>query len=571
MASDAIQKLRGRTTSLAQKPKGVKRLTTEKEYQRQQELLFALEEVSSVLTVEVDLQDILKDMAEIVAKAIGAKWVNFWELTPDKKATHITAAYGMKQSYIDQSREHPIEIGKAWIGRAIKTGKPWGTSDILTDPNLLPELGPTWEDAIKKQDYRALLCVPTISRKGPVGGMCLYFPKPHEFTDFEMRLVTVAANQAATSIVNAQIFNDLIAERNKTIAMVNSLADGLIVYDLDATITEFNPKAEELLWIPRNTLIGKNPTGLPRGRNNELKNLREISFLPLQEFETQEISLEEPQRIHLAVTLLPLKEAGSHKIGSMRILHDVTREKETEQLKSNFVSIASHQLRTPLSGIKWALSLLLEKTMGPLTKKQENLIEKTLSANEHLITLVNDLLDTSRIEEGRFGYEFKKVNLQSVLDAALQDCQTALEGKQSVTLEIQKPKEKLPLLAADAKKLEMALYNILDNAIKYTPKGSITVSFGKKQSYISLTVHDTGIGIPKDQQQYLFTKFFRARNAILLQTEGSGLGLWIANEIIKRHKGKIVLMESGENKGTTFTIRLPIAEHLKPEAKTSSK
>ena len=567
MREQKLSTAQGRTISVAQKPRGVKRLVTEKEYQRQQELLFALEEVSSVLTIEVDLQEILRDMAEIVAKAIGAKWVNFWELTPDKKSTHITASYGMKQSYIDQSREHPIELGKAWIGRAIKTGKPWGTSDILTDPNLSQDLGPTWEAAIKQQDYRALLCIPTISRKGPVGGMCLYFPEPHEFTDFEMRLVTVAANQAATAIINAQIFNDLIAERNKTISMVNSLADGIVVYDLEGAITEFNPKAEELLWVPRNTLIGKNPAGLPRGKNNELKNLREISTLPLQEFETQEITFQEPQRIHLAVTLLPLKEAGSHKTGSMRILHDVTREKETEQLKSNFVSIASHQLRTPLSGIKWALSLLLEKTMGPLTKKQESLVTKTLSANEHLINLVNDLLDTSRIEEGRFGYEFKKTNLVSVVDSALQDCRTVLAEKANVGLKVEKSKQKLPPLAADAKKLEMAVYNILDNAIKYTPKGNITVSLRKQKSFISLTVQDTGIGIPKDQQHYLFTKFFRAKNAILLQTEGSGLGLWIANEIIKRHKGKIVLIESEENKGTTFMVRLPIAEHLKPNNK----
>jgi len=423
------QETQGHTTSVSQKPKGVKRLVSEKEIKKQQELLFALEKVSHVLTVEVELQKILEDMATIVAGAVGAKWVNFWELADNKKTTHIKAAYGMKQSYIEQSRKHPIPIGKAWIGRAIKTGKAWGTTNILTDPHLMRDLGATWKEAVKKQDYHALLCIPTISRNGIVGGMCVYYPNPHEFTDFEMRLITVAANQAATAITNAQIFSDLVAEKNKTVAMINSLSDGLIVYDLEGKITAFNPRAEELLWISRNAVMSKNPEHLPRKKGQEMKNLMDISFLQLREFETQEILLEEPQRLHLAVTLLPLKEFGARKIGTMRILHDITSEKETEQLKSNFVSIASHQLRTPLSGIKWALSLLLEDKSPSLTKEQRNLIDKTLLANERLINLVNDLLDTSRIEEGRFGYMFQKVNFLSVVEKTLESLQANLKAK----------------------------------------------------------------------------------------------------------------------------------------------
>ena len=174
MKRTKMERSKGETKSLALKPRGIKRLQTETQYQRQQELLLALEQVSAALTVEVDLHQILEHMAKVVAKAMGAKWVNFWELTPDKKSTYITATYGMKQSYINQSHRHPIRLGKAWIGRAIKSGKAWGTSDILTDPRLRTDLGPTWKTAIKKQDYHALLCVPTISRKGPVGGVCVY-------------------------------------------------------------------------------------------------------------------------------------------------------------------------------------------------------------------------------------------------------------------------------------------------------------------------------------------------------------------------------------------------------------
>ena len=113
----------------------------------------------------------------------------------------------------------------------------------------------------------------------------------------------------------------------------------------------------------------------------------------------------------------------------------------------------------------------------------------------------------------------------------------------------------------------MALYNVFENAIKYTPKGHIKIVFKLTSSSINIIVSDEGIGIPEEQQKFLFTKFFRARNAILLQTEGSGLGLWIANEIIKKHNGKVVLVESAENEGTTFLLRFPIDPKRMPKGK----
>ena len=371
----------GRTRTLVDNPKGIKRAVSEKESQKQQELLLALEKVSHVLTVQVQLQKILEDMAAIVAKVLGAKWVNFWELTEDKKSVHISATSGMKQSYVDHSRKHPIRIGTAWIGRAVKTGKIWGTSDILTDEHLMRDLGQGWKDAVKKQNYRALLCVPTISRRGIVGGMCVYYPDPHEFSDFEMRLMTIAANQAATAITNSQIFDELVAEKNKTVAMLNSLSDGLVVYDLRGVITAFNPKAEELFWVSRNAVVGKNIHAFPTRGKRELKNLQELSLLQMQEFENREFVLKEPQEISLLVTHLPVRDAQDRKIGTMRVLHDITREKETEQMKSSFISIASHQLRTPLSGIKWALSLLQEDAPQSLSAKHRELIANTYKAN----------------------------------------------------------------------------------------------------------------------------------------------------------------------------------------------
>ena len=549
---------RGKTKSLMEKPRGVKYIEIERE-QSQQKLLSALEQVSKVLTVEVSLHKILEDIATIVAKALGAKWVNFWELTPDKKSVHIAAMYGMKPEYVEQSREHPIRLGTAWIGRAVKTKKAWGTSDILTDPHLMSDLGPTWKKAVKVQNYRALLCVPTISKRGSVGGICAYYPDPHEFTDFEMRILTVAANQAATSITNAQIFEELAAERNKMTAMINSLSDGIILYDLKDRITAFNPMAQQLLWVQGKLILGKHPSELSLRTNHLFKNIKDISSLALGEFTSRDITLENPQRITLNITYVPVRDAQYKKLGSMRVLHDITKEKEAEELKSSFITVASHQLRTPLSGIKWALSLLQEKQYGSLNAQQREIIKKVYATNNQLITLVKDLLDASRIEERRFGYVFKNIHPLDILNEVIKEMEPAIQSKKEISLIVENPNKELPVLRIDRQKFKMALYNIIDNAIKYTPKGKIMISFFAGESSLIIEIKDEGIGIPKNQQKFLFTKFFRAKNAVLLQTEGSGLGLWIANEIIKRHNGKIIV-ESQENKGSAFSIQLPIID-----------
>lgn len=250
----------------------------------------------------------------------------------------------------------------------------------------------------------------------------------------------------------------------------------------------------------------------------------------------------------------------------MRVLHDTTKEKEAEEMKSSFISVASHQLRTPLSGIKWALSILLSEEHGPLSQEQRNILVKTDTANDHLIALVNDLLDVSRIAEGRFGYTFQKINLGELVKTVIEEAAPQLNNKKGISFSFEMPDKELPFISADSKKLPVAIFNILENAIKYTPKGFIKITFREEPAVLTCVVEDSGIGIPADQQKFVFRKFFRGRNAIRLQTEGSGLGLWIANEIIEHHNGKISFT-SEEGKGSVFSLQFPTNPALMPKGK----
>lgn len=228
---------------------------------------------------------------------------------------------------------------------------------------------------------------------------------------------------------------------------------------------------------------------------------------------------------------------------------------ELDAIKSEFVSVAAHQLRTPLTSIKWTLASLLEQDNGPLNHAQEIMTENGLKATNNLIKLVNDLLNVARLEEGRFGFHFKPQSIAVIINALSTRFQKAADEK-NITFRIELPSS-LPLINCDDEKIVMVLDNLVDNAIKYTPPGGhVTITVRKQEKNIEVEIKDTGIGIPASQFHRIFTKFFRAQNALLYQTSGTGLGLYLAKNIIYQHGGTFTF-ESAENKGTVFIFTLP--------------
>ena len=541
-----------------------KRVLTSTEQAKRRRLLAALAKSSQFLAIEKHIDIILEGIAKSVGQAIHAKYVNFWNFTPDKKGVFIRAAYGMQQQYIDHSKKDPLPLGSAWVGRAMQTGKVWATSNVQKDPRL-PS---SWLPAVKKQAYHGLVCMPLKIKNRTIGGMCIYYPEVHEFEPFEMTIASIVANQAATAVENGRIFDELGAERLKTLSIVRSLNDGLIMYDLDESIVFFNPRAEELLWLKAEDVVGKIPSRIFAEKDTYRKNLYAIHILPQPDYESAEYTTEGSHRIVLLVTRIPVRDEAGIKIGTVQVLHDVTREREIEQLKANFLTTASHQLRTPLAGIKWALQAILKENDGTLMPAQKKMIKEASKTNEHLITLVNDLLDVSRIEEGQFGYHFEMTDLAALVQKVV--AEFAEDATQhDVTLSVIESNDTFPPISVDREKIRVAIGNLVDNAIKYTPKGgTVTISLKTGPGTLSLLVHDTGIGIAEKDQTFIFNKFFRAQNAVLRETEGSGLGLYIAKNIIEHHRGTVRL-ESRENDGSTFVIQLPSSPERMPEPVTA--
>ena len=345
-------------------------------------------------------------------------------------------------------------------------------------------------------------------------------------------------------------------EKNKTLAVITNFADGILVFDKENTLSLINPQAEDFFKVKRKEIIGKSITEL--GTFPTIKSVVTLAGKEIKGIFRKEVQIKENLVLEVSTISIMREE---EELGALIILHDITREKMIERMKTEFVSLSAHQLRTPLSAIKWTLRMLLDGDLGVITDEQRDFIEKTYKSNERMISLINDLLDVTRIDEGRYLYKPILTDLEPICQFVINSCQEEAERKK-LKLKFKKPEEKLPKAIVDVEKIKLAIQNLLENAIRYTKSGGeILVSLRHLKKEIEFSVRDTGIGIPKNQQARVFTKFFRAANVIRMETEGSGLGLFITKNIIEAHGGKI-WFESEEGKGTTFYFTLPVKEEF---------
>ncbi|MDP2641446.1 MAG: ATP-binding protein [Candidatus Yanofskybacteria bacterium] len=228
-----------------------------------------------------------------------------------------------------------------------------------------------------------------------------------------------------------------------------------------------------------------------------------------------------------------------------------------DKAKTEFVSIASHQLRTPLTAVKGYLSLILEGSYGKVSKQVADPLKKMYESNERLIHLVNDLLNISRIQSGKTDMEWGSIDIEKLVLDIMEELNVKAEEK-TIELKLEKLTPSLPMIQVDREKIRNVLLNIIDNAIRYTEQGSITIRVAHADGSVRIAVQDTGQGMTKEEIAPLFESFTRGNAGQKMWTEGTGLGLYIAKQFIAMHKGKIWAESEGKGKGSTFSIELPI-------------
>ena len=256
------------------------------------------------------------------------------------------------------------------------------------------------------------------------------------------------------------------------------------------------------------------------------------------------------------------------KVFQMRQENEAIRQQYKELLamdkeKSDFITVTSHQLRTPLTEVRWSLGYALQ--MPSMDEKVKSTLQKTLESVNRLAKIVDDILKARTLEHNDTALKAKPVDAEKLLREILENLELFAE-KQKTTVTFSPPEQKV-MMEADPEQIKLALENIIDNAIRYTPNGQVNIFLSSSEGKAAIRVEDNGVGIDTSDQNMIFTKFFRAKNALLVQPDGSGIGLYATKSVVEKHRGTINFF-SELNKGTRFIINIPLAKEEQEVKKT---
>jgi len=378
----------------------------------------------------------------------------------------------------------------------------------------------------------------------------------------------------------AQTDRDANVEQSELRSILASLDDALIVYDKDFQAIFFNPAAEQMFKISAKNVLGHKLSPQDVEKQGGWRTLIQVIFSSLApkvvsrskegEYpQVVDVSFTDPQ-LEFRVTTAPVSADSGAPLAFMKIIRDRTAQLAALRSRSEFVTVASHQLRGPVGDINWALqSLSRAAGIGDTDKL---ILDNALVASQGLLRRIEDLLNIAKMEDGQFGYNFEETDVADFAGKILADVLPAAR-KANVKIYFDRPAVALPKVMIDVKRLSLALVNVLENAIRYNVEnGEVVVKVDKMpdRPFLVVSVKDTGIGIPPEALEKLFSKFYRADNAMKVQTEGSGLGLYIAKSIVSAHGGQI-WAESELNRGTSIAFSLPTDPNLVPRREASSE
>ncbi len=434
-----------------------------------------------------------------------------------------------------------------------------------------------------KQFMKGVVVIPVSYKKTNFGTLDICFYSKHNFTQEEKVLCAYIGTSAAQAIALKQSYGELeelVAIRTSQLKDINqrleqdkasddailaSIGEGLMATDKEGVIIFANPHAQSMFGWKDLDLIGQSIfTLLPLKdeKDEDVPKEKRPTFLALTKGvriikNNYSYLTKNKQVIPCHITASPVKLDGEI-IGTIQVFRDISQEKEIDRVKTELISLASHQLRTPLSAINWYTEVLMKQELGKLNSDQKRYLEQIYHANQKMVEMVYDFLNVSRLELGTFTAKLANIDIPELAHGVIREIMPLITQKQLKVKE--EYGRELHAVEIDKKVIRLILQNLLTNAVKYTPnKGrvNLSINFDSQKSLLVIVVSDNGHGIPKAQHNKVFTKLFRADNAAKLDTGGSGLGLYLVKSFVDFCQGKISFT-SQENKGTTFIVKLPV-------------
>ncbi len=540
-----------------------------------------LYQITRELSVSLDLDRVLNEALNLINRAIGISHGSILLLDHGSGELIYRAALGRDKPLPRGGQKTKYRLGYGLAGTVMELREPRIVPDLSEEPDWIPH-----EDLT---DRRSAMAVPLATGEGLMGALLLFHPDPNYFTEDHLKLVAAAGAQIANAINNAELYR-LITDQAERLgimlrtqateaakhgAILKDIADGVLVLDSRHNVILLNPKAAEIFDVNPN-LIENQSIDQILGQSRspvelELTQLFYDNLLKaLTKVDAGEAAAEfriEVGKKAIVVTLTSVALGAEETLGVVAVIRDISREAEIERLKNEFISTVSHELRTPLTSIKGYADLLASGNaqVGDLNEIQQRFIKVIQSNANRLTELVNDILEISRIETGRIKLQLEPVDVIRLL----KEVAVSFEGQmvqKTMHLSLHLP-DRLPPVRVDRARLTQILVNLIGNAWQYTPEeGNIGVHAKLiEDKFVQIDVTDTGIGIPEEDIDNIFERFFRSERHEVQLVDGTGLGLAITRSLVELLGGDI-WVESEVDVGTTFSFTVPVAAQLEDEA-----
>lgn len=526
--------------------------------------LAALLTIAETATQSLDTDKVLQDTLDKSVELLGLDIGDIRILDPETRNLVVRVARGLSSPEFLAVRI-PLDSPKRIVGKIVfETQKPYISTDIRKDSMFKTR-------TLEREGVISAAFVPIRSKKRVIGQLTVGSRRFHKFSKREIDLLMAFGSQLGAALENAQLYEEVSKSKAYIENLVESAGDAIISTDVNDCILTWNRGAEVIFGYRKEETLGQNLVILlPPGRSNELEEVRNKVRLTglIRNLEVRR-KRSDGTIIDVSLAVSPIKDKDGAVVGFLHLGKDITekkryekRLKELDRMKSDFVSNVSHELRTPLTAIKGSADNMLDGITGPLNEKQIRYLTRIKSNADRLARLINDLLDLARIEAGKI--DLRPSNLSLIhLSKEVAESLRPVAAEKLISLEVASPDGDVTAWA-DRDKVIQILMNLVGNAVKFTPaQGKVTIVVERDgQEWIQISVSDTGPGIPPEEANAVFDKFYQVAHMNKQKTKGTGLGLAISKALVAMHGGTIWL-ESQVGTGTTFYFTLPAEQPLR--------
>ena len=539
---------------------------------RQTQELHFLVKISRVLGDSLNLDAVLRHVVESITMALNADRCAIFLINPDETETiHLAALYAPLQREDQTSEKLTLSLSEQPTLDYVIQRRKQLTLNVETDNPRLQSL----YELLGCQKAGPTIVQPLTRQRRALGALVVgNNHNQHAFEPNAGRLCQSIATQISATLENIQLYRDLKSQAHqlaellqsqeeevrKRAAILESIAEGVIVSNQEGHITHTNAAAERILGAPRQRILGHTLERLI----GDFQLASDVNWKTISQSDIPLQRVLELEGKILHINAAPVRTPAGDQLGAVAVLRDVTKETEAEQAKSGFITAISHELRTPLTAIRGYSEALTSGMAGTVGEAQSHFIDIIRDNALHMTNLTDNLIAIAQIEKGALQLEYKKIDLNEIIREVINAFQSQFEARQ---LEIEMHlTDDLPLIEADPARAQQVLDNLISNAVKFTPSGGrITVGTNlynndddeRATTHCAIWVEDTGVGISPEERAHIWERFYHPTESAAMEARGLGVGLSIVKSLVEAHNGRVWLENIPET-GSKFTVILPV-------------